>query len=157
MMYFLSLLFNLGVVWAQVLLQVQERDLRVRRWLKKITELVVKNKNATVVRVLKTLFSDVVVDRTSDEGSGNKLSFFNAEKLAELWGDSLFAVEPVVLGTGSSLGSVWVVLLRLDLTNDLGQRLNVSAESSDFSENSFKRHLVMSYLGITSLSLLFRY
>jgi len=66
----------------------------------------------------------------------------------------LFAVEAVVLRTGSSFGSVWVVLLGLDLTNDLGQGLDVVAEGSNFGEDGFKRHLVMSYLGITSLSLL---
>jgi len=68
----------------------------------------------------------------------------------------LFAVEAVVLRTGSSFGSVWVVLLGLDLTNDLGQGLDVVAEGGNFGEDSFKRHLVMSYLGITSLSLLLR-
>jgi len=129
-------------VWAQELLEVQERDLRIRRWVKKIAELVVKNKHAAVVRVLKTLFSDVVVNRTSDERSGDELSFFDTEKFTELWGDSLFAVESVVLRTRRSLGSVWIVLLRLDLTNDLGQRLDVRTERRDFRENSFKRHLV---------------
>ena len=130
MMYFLSLLFNLGVVWAQVLLQVQERDLRVRRWLKKITELVVKNKNATVVWVLETLFSNVRVNRAGNEAAGDELVGFDTEKLSELWGDGLFAVEAVVLRTRGSFGSVWVVLLGLDLTNDLGQGLDVVAEAA---------------------------
>lgn len=140
-------------MWAQELLKVQERDLRVRRWVKKIAELVVKNKNTAVVGVLKTLFSDVAVNRTSDERTGDELSFFDTEKLTELRRDRLFTVESVVLRTGRSFGSVRVVLLRLDLTNDLGQRLDVGTESRDFRENSFKRHLVMSYLGITSLTL----
>jgi len=130
--------------------------LRVRRWLKKITELVVKNKNATVVWVLETLFSNVRVNRAGNEATGDELIGFDSEKLSELWRDGLFAVEAVVLRTGSSFGSVWVVLLGLDLTNDLGQGLDVVAEGGNFGEDSFKRHLVMSYLGITSLSLLLR-
>ena len=130
-------------MWAQELLEVQERDLRIRRWFKKIAELVVKHKNATVVRMLKTLFSNVGVNRARDEGTRHKLSFFDPEKLTKLWRNGLFAVESVVLRTRRSLGTVRHVLLGLNLSHNLRPRLDFGAAGSAFGNNSLNRHLVL--------------
>ena len=75
-MYFLSLFFWLAVMWTQVLLQVQERDLGVSWWFEQITQLVVKNQNATVIWVLQPLFVDVLVNRTSDSTSRDQFTLW---------------------------------------------------------------------------------
>jgi len=120
-------------------LQVQESHLRFTRF-EKIAQLIIKNKDATVIRMLEPLFRDIFVDRSGDERSGDEFAFFNTEKLTELWGDFLFAVKSIVLRAVCGFFAGWVILLCLDLADKLTQGLDLRAESGDFGENVFDRH-----------------
>jgi hypothetical protein len=130
-------------VRAQILLQIQERNLNVGGRLEKISELLIENQNATVVGVLETLVLDVLVDRLGYGATRNGGTLGKLEKSAKLIGDLLLTVKTVVLSAVSRLFTVRVVLLCLDLTDNLTQRLDVRAESGKFGLNSFKRHYIL--------------
>jgi len=140
-------------VRTQELLKVEEGDLDVTR-LEKIAKLFVHDEHTTIVRVLQAIFGDVLRDRLRDFTAGNQLPFRKGDESTELVADVLLTVEAVVLRTFRSLRSVRIVLLRLNLANNLRQGLNIGAESSEFSLDSFKRHLI-SLLIVSSLSLIF--
>ena len=125
------------------LLQVQERNLNVGGWLQKITKLRVENKDSSVVRVLKTVSLDVLVNRTSHSASRNELSLRKVEEYTQLLRDLLLAVETVVLGAVSRLLTSRVVLLSLDLSNNLGERLKFVTERGDFGEYRFNGHCIL--------------
>jgi len=135
------------------LLQVEERDLNVAR-LEELPELFVHDENASIVRMLQTVFGNVLGEKLGNFTSGNQFSRRKTDKFAKLIGDFLLTVETVVSRARSRLGSVRVVLLSLDLTNNLGEGLNVGAESGNFGLNFFKRHDVISFLLVSSLSVL---
>jgi hypothetical protein len=137
---FLSLLH---VVRRKVLLEVKVRhdDIRGRR--EKGTKLIVEDNLATVLGMLKTVVDDVLVHELGDLGAGDELAFGKAEKLAQLRCDFLFAVEAVVLGALLSLFTIGILLEVLNLADELHERLDFGAESSDFGLNSFERHYIL--------------
>ena len=96
------------------LLQVEERDLNVAR-LEELPELFVHDENASIVRMLQTVFGNVLGEKLGNFTSGNQFSRRKTDKFAKLIGDFLLTVETVVSRARSRLGSVRVVLLSLDL------------------------------------------
>ena len=132
----------LYVMRREELLEVKVGDLRITG-LKKIAELIVHNKNATVVGVLETLIGDVLVDRLGHLAARDELVLLEAQERSELVGNLLLAVETVVLSTLLSLLAVGVVLLRLDLANELGEGLQFGTDSSELSSNGFERHYIL--------------
>jgi len=112
----------LHVVGAKELLEVKVGHLGITG-LKEILEFIVHDKHAAVIRVLETLVGDVLVDRLGNLTAGDELVLLEAQERAKLVGNLLLAVETVVLGTLLSLLTVGVVLLRLDLANELSERL----------------------------------
>ena len=132
----------LNVVGAKELLEVKVGDLRIAG-LEKVLELIVHDKNATVVGVLETLIGDVLVDRLGHLTAGNEFRLLETKERTKLVGNLLLAVEAVVLGTLLSLLAVGVVLLRLDLANELGEGLQFGTDSSELSSNGFERHYIL--------------
>lgn len=134
---------------AEKLLKVKESDLNVGRGLKKVAKLLVEDENATVVGMLETVSLNVLVDGLGHGATRDKLTLGKIQESTELLGDLLFAVETVVLGTLSRLLTVGVVELRLDLSDNLGERLKFISESSNLNEafvtvaRSFSRHYVL--------------
>jgi hypothetical protein len=61
---------------------------------------------------------------------------------AELLGDLLFSVETVVLSAVGRLFAGRVVLLSLDLSYNLGQRLKFVTERGHFGEDGFNGHCI---------------
>jgi hypothetical protein len=112
----------LNVVGAEELLEVKVGHLGIAR-LKEILEFIVHDKHTTVIRVLETLVGDILVDRLGNLATGDELVLLETKERAKLVGNLLLAVETVVLGTLLSLLTVGVVLLRLDLANELSERL----------------------------------
>ena len=117
-------------MWTQVLLQVQKRDLGVSWWFEQITQLIVQYQNATVIRVLQPLVVDVLVNGARDGTSRDQFTFWQFQKHTKLFGNNLLAVKPVVFGTLSRLFTVWVVLFRLNLSDDF--RLYTLGKSRHF-------------------------
>src|SRR6056300_631374 len=138
---------------AQELLQVEEGDLNITR-LKKIAELFVHDEHTAIFRVLETIVSDVLRNSLGHFTSGDQFSFRETNERTELIGNLLLAVEAVILRTLSSLGSIRVVLLRLNLSDKLRQGLDFGTERGEFGLDRFKRHLI-SLLEASSLSLIF--
>tara|TARA_B100001142_G_scaffold183628_2_gene183000 strand:- start:2450 stop:3010 length:561 start_codon:yes stop_codon:yes gene_type:complete len=138
--YFLSLL--LDVVRAEVLLKVKVSNLDVSGRSEKILKLVVKDNLTTVIGVLKTLVSDVLVDRLGHLRTRDELTRWKSKKRAQLRAYILLSVEPVVGGASLRLLTIGVVLGTLNLTNKLCEVLHVSAEGSKLGLNSFKRHYI---------------
>lgn len=134
---------------AEELLKVKESDLNVGGGLKKVAKLLVEDENATVVGVLETVSLNVLVDGLGHGATRDKLTLGKTQESTELLGDLLFAVETVVLGTLSRLLAVGVVELRLDLSDNLGERLKFISESSDLAEagiagvSGISRHYVL--------------
>ena len=112
-MYFLSRFDWLTVMWTQVLLQIQKRDLGVSWWFEQITQLIVQYQNATVVWMLQPLVVDVLVNGARDGTSRDQFTFWQFQKHTKLFGNDLLAVKPVVFGTLSRLFPVRVVLFPL--------------------------------------------
>jgi len=137
---FLSLLH---VVRRKVLLEVKVRHDDIRGRCEKGTKLIVEDNLATVLGMLKTVVDDVLVHELGDLGAGDELAFGKAEKLAQLRCDFLFAVEAVVLGALLSLFTIGILLEVLNLADELHERLDFGAESSDFGLNSFERHYIL--------------
>jgi len=127
-------------VGAEILLEVQVRHLLTLGRLEEILELLIKHNHATVVGVLEVVVFHVLVHRASDEASGDELPLWEIEEGAKFLGNLLFAVESVILCAVRRLLTGGVILRRLDLTNNLGERLDVIADGGDFSENGFGRH-----------------
>lgn len=132
----------LNVVRAKELLEVKIGDLGIAG-LEEVLELVVHNKNATVVGVLKTLVSNVLVDRLGHLTPRNEFRLLETEEGTKLVGNLLLAVEAVVLGTLLGLLAVGVVLLRLDLANKLGEGLKFGTDGSELDSNGFSRHYIL--------------
>ena len=134
---------------AEELLKVKESDLNVGRGLEKIAKLLVEDENATVIGVLETVSLNVLVDGLGHGATRDKLTLGKAQESTKLLGDLLFAVETVVLGTLSRLLAVGVVELRLDLSDNLGERLKFISESSNLAEagiagvSGISRHYVL--------------
>jgi hypothetical protein len=127
-------------VRRKVLLEVKVGDDNVRRRLEELLELVVKNELTTVLGVLETLVGDVLVDKLGHLRARDQLTFGKTEKLAQLRCNFLLAVEAVVGGTRLGLLTVGILLGVLHLTDDLGESLDIGAESGNFGLNGFKRH-----------------
>tara|TARA_B100002019_G_scaffold44666_2_gene37500 strand:+ start:457 stop:1005 length:549 start_codon:yes stop_codon:yes gene_type:complete len=119
---------------AEKLLKVKESDLDVGGGLKKILELLVEDENAAVVGMLETVSLYVFVDRLGYGATRNELTLGKTQELTEILGDLLLAVKTVVLSALGRLLAGRIVELSLDLTNDLGERLDVRAKSGDLSE-----------------------
>jgi len=128
---------------TEELLQVQERNLNVGGRLQKITKLRVEDEDSPVVGVLKTVRLDVLVNRTSHSASRNELSFRKVEEHAQLLRNLLLTVETVVLGAVSRLLASGVVLLSLNLSNNLGERLKFVTERGNFGEYGFNGHCIL--------------
>jgi len=135
---FLSL--NLCVMGAQELLKVQERHLGISRGLQEIAELLVEYENAPVVRMLEIVRLYVLVDGTGDGAARDELTLREVQKDAKLLGNLLLTVEPVVLGTVGRLFTSRIVLLSLDLSYNLSERLKFVTERGHFGEEGFNGH-----------------
>ena len=131
-MYFLSRFDWLTVMWTQVLLQIQKRDLGFSWWFEQITQLIVQYQNATVVWMLQPLVVDVLVNGARDGTSRDQFTFWQFQKHTKFFGDDLLAVKPVVFGALSRLFPVWVVLFRLNLSDDFRERFDIVSDSGDF-------------------------
>jgi hypothetical protein len=138
--YFLSLL--LDVVRRKVLLEVKVRHDNIRRGCEEVTKLIVEDNLATVLGVLETLVDDVLVHELGHLRARDELTFGKAEKLAQLRCNFLLAVETVVLGALLSLLAIRILLEVLDLTDELDERLDLRAESSNFGLDGFERHYI---------------
>lgn len=132
----------LNVVRAKELLEVKIGDLGIAG-IEEVLELIVHNKNAAVVGVLKTLVSNVLVDRLGHLTPRNEFRLLETEEGTKLVGNLLLAVEAVVLGTLLGLLAVGVVLLRLDLANKLGEGLKFGTDGSELDSNGFGRHYIL--------------
>jgi len=135
-------------VRTEILLEVQESNLDVRGRLEKIAKLLVENEHAAVVGVLETVLLDVSVDCASYEAAGDELALLETEERAELVGNLLLAVEAVVLRAVRGLLAVRIVLLSLDLSNNLGERLKFRTKGGDLGKYSFNRHCTL-YMYLT--------
>jgi hypothetical protein len=99
--------------------------------------------------MLETVSLNVLVNGLGHSATRDKLTLGKTQESTELLGDLLFAVETVVLGTLSRLLAVGVVELRLDLSDNLGERLKFISESSDLAEagiagvSGISRHYVL--------------
>jgi len=129
-------------VGAEVLLEVKVSDNNVSWWLEQILELFVKNELATVIWVLETLFGDVLVDELGHFGTRDQFTFGKSQEFTQLRCHFLLTVETVVGSASLGLFAIWILLGALDLTDELGEGLDVGAESGNFSLDSFKRHLI---------------
>ena len=125
---------------GKVLLQVKVSHGYVRRRLKELLELVVKDELTTVLGVLQLLLGDVLVDELGDLGARNELTLRKSEELTQLRCDFLLAVETVVGGAGLSLLTSRIILDVLHLADELGESLDIGAESGTCGLNGFKRH-----------------
>tara|TARA_B110000238_G_scaffold148653_1_gene160335 strand:- start:900 stop:1361 length:462 start_codon:yes stop_codon:yes gene_type:complete len=139
--YFLSL-FLLDVVRRKVLLEVKVSNNNVGGRSKKVPKLIVENNLAAVLGVLKTLLSDVLVDKLGNLRAGDEISFGEGEKLTQLRCNFLLSVESVVLGTLLGLLTVRILLSVLDLAYKLSEILYIVAEGGNFGLDSFKRHYI---------------
>jgi hypothetical protein len=119
---------------AEELLKVKESDLNVGRGLEKVAKLLVEDENTTVVGMLETVSLNVFVDRLSHGATRDKLTLGKPQKSTKLLGDLLLAVKSVILGALSGLLAVRVVELRLDLSDNLSERLKFITESGDLAE-----------------------
>jgi hypothetical protein len=129
-------------VGREVLLEVKVSNSNVSWGLKKLLKLVVKDKLATVVRVLESLFGDVLVHELSHLRTRDELTFRKSEELAQLRCNFLLTVEAVVGGTSLGLLTVRVLLGVLHLSDELSESLNIGAKGGNFRLNGFKRHLI---------------
>jgi hypothetical protein len=127
---------------AEILLEVKIGNGNVRGRLKEILELIVKDKLATVIGVLKTLLGDVGVDLLGHLGARDQLTLRKSKELAQLRCNFLLPVETVVGGARLGLLTVRILLGVLHLTDELSKSLDISTESSNFSLDSFKRHYI---------------
>jgi hypothetical protein len=142
MCVFIFLSLNLRVVRAQELLQVQERDLYVSGGFQQIAELLVEDEDAPVVGVLEIVRLYVLVDGASDGATRDELAFREIQEYAKFLGDLLFSVEAVVFSAVSRLLAGRIVLLSLDLSYNLGQRLKFVTERGHFGEDGFNGHCI---------------
>ena len=125
---------------AQELLKVQERYLGISRGVQEIAELLVEYEDASVVGMLEIVRLYVLVNGTSDGAARYKLTLGEVQKDAKLLGNLLLAVEPVVLGAVGRLFTSRIVLLSLDLSYNLGERLKFVTERGHFGEDGFNGH-----------------
>jgi len=128
---------------AQELLKVQECYLGISRGVQEIAKLLVEYENASVVRMLEIVRLYVLVDGTSDGAARDKLTLGEVQKDTELLGNLLLTVEPVVLGAVGRLFTSRIVLLSLDLSYNLGERLKFVTERGHFSEDGFNGHCTL--------------
>jgi hypothetical protein len=142
MCVFIFLSLNLRVVRAQELLQVQERDLYVSGGFQQIAELLVEDEDAPVVGVLEIVRLYVLVDGASDGATRDELAFREIQEYAKFLGDLLFSVEAVVFSAVSRLLAGRIVLLSLDLSYNLSQRLKFIPERGHFGEDGFNGHCI---------------
>tara|TARA_B110000114_G_scaffold64557_1_gene68685 strand:+ start:37 stop:465 length:429 start_codon:yes stop_codon:yes gene_type:complete len=142
MCVFIFLSLNLRVVRAQELLQVQERDLYVSGGFQQIAELLVEDEDAPVVGVLEIVRLYVLVDGASDGATRDELAFREIQEYAKFLGDLLFSVEAVVFSAVSRLLAGRIVLLSLDLSYNLSQRLKFITERGHFGEDGFNGHCI---------------
>jgi hypothetical protein len=142
MCVFIFLSLNLRVVRAQELLQVQERDLYVSGGFQQIAELLVEDEDAPVVGVLEIVRLYVLVDGASDGATRDELAFREIQEYAKFLGDLLFSVEAVVFSAVSRLLAGRIVLLSLDLSYNLSQRLKFVTERGHFGEDGFNGHCI---------------
>lgn len=134
---------------AEELLEVKESDLNVGGGLEKVAKLLVEDENAAVVGVLETVSLNVLVDRLGHGATRDKLTLGKTQESTKLLGDLLLAVKSVVLRALSGLLAVGVVELRLDLSDNLSERLKFITESGDLAEtgiagvSGISRHYVL--------------
>lgn len=125
-------------MWREVLLEVKVGYSYIRWWLQKILQLVVEDELAAVFWVLESLFSDILINRLGDLGSGNEFAFGKTQEPAQLRRYFLFSVESIVRGASLSLLTVRVFLRVFDLAYELGEGLDLRAEGGKFGLNSFQ-------------------
>ena len=142
MCVFIFLSLNLRVVRAQELLQVQERDLYVSGGFQQIAELLVEDEDAPVVGMLEIVSLYVLVDGAGDGATRDELAFREIQEYAKFLGDLLVSVEAVVFSAVSRLLAGRIVLLSLDLSYNLSQRLKFIPERGHFGEDGFNGHCI---------------
>jgi hypothetical protein len=129
-------------VGGKELLEVKVGDLCISWWGKKLLKRIVENNLTTVLRMLEALIDDVLVDKLGHLRTRDELAFWESQELPQLRCNFLFAVEAVVLGPLLGLLTIRVLLGVLDLADELGESLDVVAESREFGLNGFERHYI---------------
>jgi hypothetical protein len=129
-------------VRGKELLEVKVGDLRISWWGKKLLECIVKDNLTTVLGVLEALLDDVLVNELGHLRTRDELAFWESQELPQLRCNFLFAVEAVVLRPLLGLLTIRVLLGVLDLADELGESLDVVAESGEFGLNGFERHYI---------------
>ena len=117
---------GLDVVRAQVLLDVEKRNLEAGRGLEEVGELVVEDDDTTVVRVLEVVRGDIRIDATSNLAAGNHLLVAEGEEGSKLWRNLERAIETVIRSSRLSLLSIGVVLAGAELANELCEGLDAA-------------------------------
>jgi len=135
--YFLSLL---DVMRREILLKVKVGDDDTLGRREEFTKLVVEDNLTTVFGMLETLVSDILVDELGHLRAGDELISRKSEKLLQLRCNFLLTIESVVLSALLGLLTVRILLSVLNLTNKLGQVLDVVTKGSDFGLDVFERH-----------------
>jgi len=147
---------GLGVMGAKILLEIQESDLNILRWLQKITKSIIEHDNSSILRVLETLFGNILINCARHITSGDEFFGFQTKETSQSVGNLLLAVKSIILGARLSPFPGWVVLLGLYLSNQLRKRLDIRSESCDFVKNLlmlFGGHFVVCILIVSALSL----
>jgi len=127
-------------VRAEILLEVEVRHLLTLGGLQEVTKLLIKHEYTTVVGVLETIVFHVLIDSTRHRASRDELTLGETQESAKLLGNLLLTVEAVVLRAVSRLLTGGILLRGTDLTDNLGEGLDVVADGGDFGENGFGRH-----------------
>jgi hypothetical protein len=126
----------------QVLLEVEIRHLDVSGGFEKSAKLIVQDELATVLRMLETVVRDVLINELGHLGARDELTFRKSDEFAQLRADFLLTVEAVVFSPLLSLLTIRILLGVLDLTNKLGQGLDILGERDKFSLNGFEGHYI---------------
>jgi hypothetical protein len=129
-------------VRGKELLEVKVGDLCISWWGKKLLKRIVENNLTTVLGMLEALIDDVLVDKLGHLRPRDELAFWESQELPQLRCNFLFAVEAVVLRPLLGLLTIRVLLGVLDLADELGESLDVVAESGEFGLNGFERHYI---------------
>jgi len=129
-------------VRGKELLEVKVGDLCISWWGKKLLKRIVENNLTTVLGMLEALIDDVLVDKLGHLRTRDELAFWESQELPQLRCNFLFAVEAVVLRPLLGLLTIRVLLGVLDLADELGESLDVVAESGEFGLNGFERHYI---------------
>jgi len=122
----------------QKLLEVEVRHDDALLGGKESLQLLVQDDLAPVLGVLEAVGRDVGIDKLRHLGTRDEFSLGNAEERAKFGRNLLLSVEPIVGGPGLSLFAVGIILGVLDLSDKLGEVLDVGAERGDFGGDSLE-------------------